>query len=112
MDSNTGYIITNTNAQLLSYISGLGYGTIFANKGWAAVFEEAPYPRWLLMPTNVAEARKGFRYVDSELNGLPARKEEVIRKEWAEVNKTYSVKVDELSAELERAKLTEEPTND
>lgn len=111
MEPNTGYVITDQNAHLLATISGIGFGTVSVNRGWAVIYEENPYPRWSIMPKNAAQARNGFKWVDSPLNGLPTRTEKEIRQEWAELNKTYSEKLDELKKELERAKLRDEGDN-
>jgi len=105
MDKNTGYIITAENSSLLATITGKSLDFLERNQGWAAVFDEDPYPRWQFMPKNVAERRRGFTWVDSPLNGLPSRTEKEIRKEWAEVNKAYGEKLAELRKELERAQM-------
>jgi len=104
MEPNTGYIITTQNASLVAQISGKELKTIEANIGWAAVYQENPYPRWSLMPKNVAEQFKDFKWVDSVLNGLPTRSQKAIREEWAQLNKEYSEKLAKLQEELDRAK--------
>lgn len=108
MEPNTGYIITEQNARLVSTISGKELKTITANIGWVVLWDQDPYPNWYLMPRNVAERRKGFTYVDSPLNGLPTRSQKDIREEWTKVNKEYSEKLAVLQKELERAKLRDE----
>ena len=105
MEPNTGYVITEQNIGLIAMISGNSHNVLKANIGWAAVYEENPYPRWSLMPKNLAEERHGFEWVDSSLNGLPARTVKEIRKDWAQVNAEYSKKLNSLTKELERAEL-------
>lgn len=111
MEPNTGYIITHENARLISSISGWHREVIWANIGWVAVYQENPFPRWSLMPKNAAELTPDFHYVDSTLNGLPSRSVKEIRAEWAEVNRTFGEKIEELQKELDRAKLKEEMTD-
>jgi hypothetical protein len=108
MEENTGYIITEQNANLVANLSGKDVSLLLRNKGWVAVYMEDPYPVWHLMPRKAAERIRGFKYVDSLLNGLPARSEKEIREEWAKVNKEYSEKVKSLNEELQRRKLWDE----
>jgi hypothetical protein len=103
MEHNTGYIITEQNAQLLANITGKDLRVIQANIGWAAVYDEKPHPIWYLLPKNAALDIKDFKWVDSDLNGLPARSQKAIREEWAQVNKDYAEKLEELKKELNRA---------
>ncbi len=112
MNPNTGYIITEQNAQLICNISGFRMQTLLRNIGWVVIYREGPYPDWSLLPLNVASRVEGFHLVDSPLNGLPARSVKEIRAEWAEVNTTYSAKLEELQKELKRAGLQEAGVND
>ena len=62
LKDKTAYLITASNANVLSHLSGFPRETIEANIGWCAVYDESKQRRWGIVPARTAVQVLGFTY--------------------------------------------------
>lgn len=62
LESNTAYLITPTNINILCHLSGKTPSVLMANIGWCAVYSEDSPIRWMLMPKATATKFMKYRF--------------------------------------------------
>jgi hypothetical protein len=61
LTDKTGYLITESNANTLAYISGFELKTLKANLDWCMVYNEHGFPRWQIVPRSVVIRSTEFK---------------------------------------------------
>lgn len=61
LESDTAYLITVTNINVLSHLSGKSHSLLLANVGWYATYSENRTPRWMIVPKSCVAQDMGFK---------------------------------------------------